>query len=202
MREVRRSASLLVAAGLVSVTLCGCSQTNLFGHGNLAVDPADPCGPARRHFAESQSFFTQEIVVRTAVGALAGAGAGAAIGGASGGSRGAGIGALAGALTGGAIGFASGYWDKLQQEKLDQQQLAQTINADLRTESTRIDQTTASFASLRGCRFAEAARIKSEARRGMIPRTEAERRLGQERAWFDEEVRVAQQAGRGEYAEA
>lgn len=195
MSKLRTSVSLLASSALIVGSLSGCSSTNLFGSNNLSVDPGDPCGSQRQHFAESQSFFTQEIVVRTATGALIGAGAGAAIGGATGGGRGAGIGALTGALVGGAAGFASGYWDKLQQQQLDQQQLAQTINSDLRTESANIDHTTAAFATLRSCRFAEAQHIKADARRGLISRSEAESRLSQERTRFNQEVQVAEQAG-------
>jgi len=165
------------------------------GPSNLAVEPGDPCGAQRAAFADSQSYFTREIAVRALTGAVVGAGGGAAIGSLANGSNGALTGMIAGALTGAALGAMSGYFDQLQQQHLDQAQLAQTVNGDLQRESTQIDHTAATFASLRSCRFAEADAIKAQARRGYIPRAQAQSALAQERGWFDQEVEVAQKAG-------
>jgi hypothetical protein len=194
---VRRFLTLFVSAALVIGSVSGCAELppSLGGDDNLAVDPADPCGTQRQHFADSQSFFTKEIVVRVVAGAVVGAGAGAAVGGATNGTKGAEIGALVGAVGGGLLGLTSGYWDKLQQQNLDKQQLSRTVNADLRTESSHMDATAGAFAELRGCRYAQAQRIKANARRGAITHDQAQAQLTQERTWFDAEIRVAKAAG-------
>ena len=194
---VRRFFGLLLSAVLVIGCASRCAElpASLGGSDNLAVDPADPCGTQRQHFADSQTFFTKEIVVRAVAGAVVGAGAGAAVGGATNGAKGAGIGAAIGAVGGGLLGLTSGYWDKLQQQNLDKQRLSQTVNADLRTESSHMDATAGAFAALRTCRFAEAQRIKANGRRHFITHDQAQAQLAQERGWFDEEIRVAKAAG-------
>lgn len=195
---ILRQAGLLIASlALVAASVSGCSQmpSGMFGGATLAVEPGDPCGAERAAFADSQSFFTREIAVRALTGAVVGAGGGAAIGALANGSSGALTGMLAGALTGAALGAMSGYFDQLQQQHLDQAQLAQAVNADLQRESAQMDHTAATFAALRSCRFAQADAIKAQARRGYIPRAQAQGALAQERGWFDQEVQVAQQAG-------
>jgi uncharacterized protein YcfJ len=194
---VRRFFGLLLSAVLVIGCASRCAElpASLGGSDNLAVDPADPCGTQRQHFADSQTFFTKEIVVRAVAGAVVGAGAGAAVGGATNGAKGAGIGAAIGAVGGGLLGLTSGYWDKLQQQNLDKQQLSQTVNADLRTESSHMDATAGAFAALRTCRFAQAKQIKTNGRRGALTRDQTQAQLAQERSWFDEEIRVAKDAG-------
>jgi hypothetical protein len=193
MNTFRQSIIGLTLAALVAVTQGGCAA--LPGGDNLAVSPEDPCGAQRQAFANTQNFFAQEIAVSALRGGLAGGAAGAVIGGATGGTKGALIGLGAGVLTGAAIGAASGYWSKLQQQQLDQQQLALEVNGAVTTESAKISETAATFSSLRGCRFATAQRIKYQAARGSLPRADAESQLAQEHAWFDQEVRAAQNAG-------
>jgi hypothetical protein len=193
----RRAFCLIACLSL----LAGCAQmqgvpTMLgMGSGNLATDPADPCGAQRAAFNDSRNYFTRDIVIKTAGGAVIGAAAGAAIGGATNGLRGALAGAAIGAVGGAALGLASGYYDKLQQANLDQATLARQVNQDVTSENQQIDHTAATFASLRSCRFNQAAFVKNEARRGIIPRPDALAQLDQQRTWFAQEVAVARDAG-------
>jgi len=198
MLLARRLVAMLAGCCLM---LSGCAQIEKvpemlgIGDGNLTVDPADPCASQRTAFNGSRSFFTKEIVIKTATGALLGAAAGAAAGGAANGNQGATAGAVIGAIGGAAAGFMSGYYDRLKQSHLDGAMLAQQVNRDVTTESQQIDHTAATFAALRSCRFNQAASIKNREKRGLIARSEARARLDQERAWFAQEVTVARDAG-------
>ncbi len=196
MSTLRHAASVLIAAALLSSPLAGCSgMMGQMSGGQLVVDAADPCGPQRTAFSQSRDFFSQDLVARVATGAVVGAGVGALIGGLTDGGRGALRGAAIGLAGGVAGGLASAYWQKLSQAGMDQGTLSQTVNQDLRSEVAGVDHTAATFASLRTCRFAQARYIKSDARRSAANRAEAQGRLAQQRAWFDQEVATAEAVG-------
>ena len=197
MQSSFRAAALLVSAALVCSPLPGCSQfpDGMVSGQELTIEASDPCGAQRAEFDRSGSFFSREVAARTLTGAVLGAGSGALIGAIAGGGQGALSGALAGLAGGAAIGLASAYWERLQQTSLDQQTLSQTVNQDLRTESDSIDHTAATFANLRACRFAQAQQVKFDAGRGSISREEAQGRLARQRAWFDQEMVLAQRVG-------
>ncbi len=163
------------------------------GGGSLALDPNDACSSEREQFAASKSYFTNEILSSTLVGAAGGA----ALGGITAAVTNGNIfrGALIGGGVGAGAGFASGYYRAMSEKYRDRQELASRINADLHTESTEIDHTLATFGRLRQCRFAQAALIKSELRHHQIDRATAGARLAYQRARFDEEVRLAQSYG-------
>jgi len=91
--------------------------------------------------------------------------------------------------------LASAYWQKLSQAGMDQGTLSQTVNQDLRSEVAGVDHTAATFASLRTCRFAQARYMKSDARRSAANCAEAQGRLARQRAWFDQEVAMAETVG-------
>lgn len=159
---------------------------------DLKVDPADSCGTQRAAFAESKSFFTERIVEGAVVGGLIGAAGGAAIGALTGG---AGTGALIGAGAGTVTGALYGYYSTMSEQHKDRETLARAMNADLVKESQQIDRATATFARLRECRFAVAAKVKADARAGRLPREEAGKSLKYQSDRFGEEMRLARHYG-------
>lgn len=193
---VRLCSVLTVATSLVT----GCAQISqmenklgLGGGGELTVDPNDACRTERQEFGASKSYFTDQIIGSTLVGAAGGAAIGALTAVATGGK--AGTGALIGAGAGALTGLAAGYYQTMSEKYQDQNELARKINADLSTEGQQIDHTLASFARLRQCRFMQAALIKSQLRHGQIDRTTAQSQLAYQRARFDEEVALAKSYG-------
>jgi hypothetical protein len=180
---------LRLSAIALLLILSACAQTpDMFGGAStLSTDPSDPCHQQRQNFSEGQSYFAQAILAKATQKAVKGAMPSLLNGDVSG--------AFKGLVGGGIQGIKEGYWDALQQQNQDQQQLAQSMNSDLQRESSAIDHTTAAFASLRACRLAQATRIKTDARLGRIDRAEAQRQLKQEHDWFSEEIDVAQKAG-------
>ncbi|MBV9656219.1 MAG: hypothetical protein JOZ42_16825 [Acetobacteraceae bacterium] len=182
----------LIGFAFLLFGLAACSQASgMFGGSStLPVDPADPCGAQRRAFAQGQNFFAEKIISGAAEGAIKSALNGVMSGGGAGGGS-----FWNQALNGGLAGAKAGYWEAVQQQHVDQQQLAQTVNGDIQRESKAIDHTAAAFASLRTCRLAQANQIKSAARAHRIDRAEAKRQLDTEHEWFGQEIAAAQQAG-------
>src|SRR5690349_10918214 len=97
--RVVASASLILA-GANACTNGG----NVFSSG---VDPSDACGAEHSAFADSKSFYLQEVAQGALFGALGGAALGALTAATTGGNAGQGalIGAGAGTLAGGAAGY-------------------------------------------------------------------------------------------------
>lgn len=171
------------------IILSACEQTtSLLGtSGTLSADPTDPCHQQRQNFADGQNYFARAILTKAAQGAISGAMPNLMSGNMSG---------VWGNVANGMFsGVKAGYWDALQQQNRDQQQLAQSMNADLQRESQAIDHTTAAFGTLRSCRLAQATHIKNDARAHHIDRAEAQRELKQQHDWFTEEIKVAENAG-------
>ena len=193
-RPAHRAAAVLIALGFAAGELTGCTNV---GGGNveLAADPSDPCNQYRVQFAQSKTFFTDQIVSGALTGGAIGAAGGALIGGASGGGRGALIGALAGGAAGVLVGGSSAYYRNMQQHARDQAELARGINSDLNREITELDHVNATFARLRECRFRTAQQIKYEVRTGQMPRPAAIEALDAQRRLFDQEIAVARQYG-------
>jgi hypothetical protein len=193
-RPAHRAAAAFIALGFATGQLAGCTNV---GGGNveLAVDPGDPCGQYRAQFAQSKTFFTDQIVSGAVTGGAVGALGGALIGGLTGGGRGALIGALAGGAAGAIAGGTSAYYQNMQQHAHDQSELARGINSDLDREITELDHVNATFASLRECRFNVAQQVKYQVRTGQISRPAAVTTLDFERRMFDQEIAVARQYG-------
>jgi len=193
-RPAHRAAAALIALGFATAQLGGCTNV---GGGNveLAVDPGDPCGQYRAQFAQSKTFFTDQIVSGAVTGGAVGAVGGALIGGLTGGGRGALIGALAGGAAGALAGGTSAYYQNMQQHARDQSELARGINSDLDREITELDHVNATFAQLRECRFSAAQQIKYQVRTGQMSRPAAVAALDFERRMFDQEIAVARQYG-------
>jgi hypothetical protein len=193
-RPAHRAAAALIALGFATGQLAGCTNV---GGGNvgLAVDPGDPCGQYRAQFAQSKTFFTDQIVSRAVTGGAVGALGGALIGGLAGGGRGALIGALAGGAAGALAGGTSAYYQNMQQHAHDRAELARGINSDLDREITELDHVNATFAQLRECRFNAAQQVKDQVRTWQMSRPAAVAALDFERRMFDQEIEVARQYG-------
>ncbi len=186
----------LIPSLLLAITLSGCAQlSGGAGTTALTIDPGDPCGPERQAFSDSPYFARDTIVKSAAVGAGVGAGTGIVAGALTGNWKNALIGGAAGGLAGAAAGAAAGYYQTMQQQYQDQSELAYHVNQDLTAQSSDIDHTLATFGRLRYCRFAQAAQIKSLARRHVITRDQALQELALERDRFDQELTVAKTYG-------
>lgn len=186
----------IFAALTFVITTSGCANIpGMGGSANLTVDPNDPCGPQRRAFAQSNEFFTAEVLKTVGFATLAGAGAGAGIGALAGGGRGAGIGALVGAGVGLAGSLAYSYSQYLQEHTTNTSEFASKVDQDMTRESAQIDKTSYEFAQLRYCRFATGAAIKRQYYYHQISREQAMGELEQERMWFAQELAQAQQWG-------
>jgi hypothetical protein len=202
-----RPLSAVLAFSMTAASVSGCAQVGQLqesvasGIGNLTgdkdklpIDPADVCKDQREEFAKSQSWFTDQIVS----GALLGGAGGAALG-AAGSAIATGkvnpwvvVGsAAAGALTGASLA----YYKTRAQDAADKDELARNSNSDLTKEGQQIDHTTAAFARLRACRFAEARRIKNEVRNGRLDRTAGLAQIDYQHQRFDEELAVARTYG-------
>jgi hypothetical protein len=192
----RRGASavirLVLAGSLLIVGTASCSNGGTIF--SSSADPADVCGREHAAFADSQSFYFQQVAQGAVFGALGGAALGAlAAAGQSHGdvAKGAAIGAGAGALVGG----AAGYFNARQQQAADQAALANSIYGDIGRAAQEMDRATTTFAALRGCRFAAADRIKAAFRQGTLPREQAAAQLADQQQRFDKELALARQYG-------
>ena len=180
---------------LLTISLTNCAQLDnvgaQLGIGTqvLTMYPGDACYRERGAFNNSPNFMTQRIVTSAAAGLAGGAVVGAGTAAATHGNVG--EGALIGAAAGLAGGSFVGYMSALQQEHLDQATLARRVNSDITTESRNIDRITATFATLRECRFAQATRIKQQERARRIDVATARQELAFQRDRFAEEIALA-----------
>jgi hypothetical protein len=189
-----RISSVPALAAVLCLTLAGCQTP---GPGaSLAVDQSDPCQNERTEFANSKTYFQDQIVSGAVTGAAVGAGMGALTGlAATGNLRGALIGGLAGGALGGIAGGSSAYYSTLEQRAQDQNELAGDMSQDLTRESQEIDHTAVTFSHLRACRFAQAKFVKNQARHQEIDRATALARIAYHRDKFDEEIKIAHDFG-------
>jgi len=187
-----------VAPRLVAVAclaLAGC-QSPAGPGASLASDASDPCAGERAAFAGSKTYFQDQIATAAATGGAVGAGFGALTGlAATGNLRGALIGGVTGGVVGAAAGASSAYYNTLWQRARDQDEVANTMNQDLAQEGQQIDHTTATFARLRYCRFAQAWATKQQVRHHELDRATGLARIGYNRDKFAEEVRIAHEFG-------
>jgi hypothetical protein len=192
-----RPVAIAAALSIMLTSLGGCAGMGgpASGLKPLAVDPSDGCHVQRMAFNDSPYFMRDTVVRNAAIGTLGGAVAGGLIGGLAGGGRGAAIGAIGGAVAGMVAGLNAAYWQQLQQNAQDQAMLASQFNQDLRATGTNIDHSAVAFSQLRSCRFAQAAQIKSLARRKVITRDIAIIELSYQKDRFQEEIAMARAYG-------
>jgi len=183
---------LTVAGSLALGGPIGCANTggNIFA---TAADANDVCGKQHAAFADSKSFYLQEVAQGALFGALGGAALGALGAAATGGN--AGTGALIGGGSGAVIGGAAGYYNAQQKQNADRATLANSIYSDIDRASQEMDRASTTFGNLRTCRFAEAARIKGAVRSGQMTREQGVQLLADQKKRFDDELTLARQYG-------
>lgn len=191
-----RKRKLWATAGYLSMAIfTGCS---LLQH---KVDKNDVCYNERTELLGADSYYARSVLEGIITGAVVGAVTGAAIGAlgaaAGGGNVGksAGMGAAAGGLTGAITGGVAAYYEAKQKNAADAQALAGSIRDDIFKENAEISRVSIAFAHLRDCRFANAEKIKSQYRSGMITREQATNKLAELKKLFDEDISIAEKYG-------
>lgn len=176
---------------LLIVSFCllsGCSA--LSTHSD---DKNDICYTWRSQLRASEHYYAQSIAEGAAIGGFIGAGTGALAAVIGGGNIG--TAALIGGLSGAVAGGVGGYYNAKQKDNADSQALAASVRNDILAANGEIDRTAVAFAKLRDCRFAAAARIKSEYKAGRVPRDKAVKQLDELKHQFDEDIKMAQELG-------
>ncbi len=190
-RGARLAIHAVLTCGLVIAGTTSCQNGGtIFSSG---ADASDACGREHAAFADSKSFYLQQVAQGALLGTLGGAALGALAASTSGGNvgKGAAVGAGAGLVAGG----AAGYFNARQQQAADQAALANSIYGDIDRASQEMDRATTTFATLRGCRFAAADRIKAAVRQGRLTHEQAAGQLGDQKRRFDEELALAREYG-------
>jgi hypothetical protein len=190
-RRARLAFRLALTGSLILAGTTSCQNGgNMFSGG---IDASDACGREHAAFAESKSFYLQEVAQGALLGTLGGAALGALAASASGGNvgKGAAIGAGAGLVAGG----AAGYFHARQQQAADQATLANSIYGDISKASQEMDRATTTFTAVRNCRFAAAERVKGSFRQGTLTRAQAAAQLGDQKRRFDDELTLAREYG-------
>jgi outer membrane lipoprotein SlyB len=191
LRGRRSTLHLALISSLVLAGTTSCQNGGtIFSSG---ADASDACGREHVAFADSKSFYVQQVAQGALLGTLGGAALGALAASASGGNvgRGAAIGAGAGLVVGG----TAGYFNARQQQSADQTALANSVYGDIDRASREMDRATTTFAALRGCRFAAADRTKAAFRQGGLTRDQATAQLGDQKRRFGEELTLAREYG-------
>ena len=163
----------------------------IFGSAQLAPQTGDACGKERAAFADSQSYFSANLVSETMMGGMKSV-----------------VSDLAGRLGNGSTsnlttglqrdafsGARSGYLSALAKRSENQHDMVRQMNGDLLQESDQVDALNGSFQRLQSCRFQQAQLIKTKARSGRITAGEARDDLAVQRRLFDEELAKARQSG-------
>jgi hypothetical protein len=190
-RRARLAFRLALSCSLVIAGTAACQNGGTIFTGG--ADASDACGREHVAFAESKSFYLQQVAQGALLGTLGGAALGAIAASASHGDigKGAAIGAGAGLVAGG----AAGYFNARRQQAADQASLSNSIYGDISKASQEMDRATTTFAAVRKCRFAQADRIKGAFRQGTLSRGQAAAQLGEQKRRFDDELALARQYG-------
>ncbi|HEX6841936.1 MAG TPA: SH3 domain-containing protein [Stellaceae bacterium] len=190
-RRARLAFRLALCCSLVVAGTSACQNGGTMFSGS--ADASDACGREHVAFAESKSFYLQQVAQGALLGTLGGAVLGALAASASHGDvgKGAAIGAGAGLVAGG----TAGYFNARQQQAADQAALSSSIYGDISKASQEMDRATTTFAAVRNCRFAQANRIKGAFRQGTLGREQAVAELGDQKRRFDDELALARQYG-------
>jgi hypothetical protein len=118
-----------------------------------------------------------------------GAVGGAILGGIAGGNL---KSALIGAAAGGAVGAAGGYWQALQQQNQNTEQLESTVEGNLSAENAQINKTQIAFNNDMDCRFEQAAQIKAAYKAGTITEDQAAAELSAQKTLAQRDLQLAQ----------
>ena len=190
-RRARLAFRLALSCTLIIAGTAACQSGGTMFSGG--ADASDACGREHVAFAESKSFYLQQVAQGALLGTLGGAALGALAASASHGDvgKGAAIGAGAGLVAGG----AAGYFNARRQQSVDQAALSNSIYGDISKASQEMDRATTTFTAVRNCRFAQANRIKGAFRQGTLSRGQAAAQLGDQKRRFDDELALARQYG-------
>ncbi len=148
-------------------------------------DGSDACHAQAVALDETGDFFGQDILQGAAMGAVGGA----ILGGLAGGNL---KSALIGAAAGGAVGAAGGYWEALQQQSQNTEQLESTVEGNLSAENAHIDKTQIAFNNDMDCRFEQAAQIKAAYKAGTITEDQAAAELSAQKTLAQRDLQLAQ----------
>ncbi len=148
-------------------------------------DGSDACHAQAVALDETGNFFGQDILQGAAMGAVGGA----LLGGLASGNL---KGALIGAAAGGAVGAAGGYWEALQQQNQNTEQLESTVEGNLSAENAQIDKTQIAFNDDMDCRFEQAAQIKAAYKAGTITEDQAAAELSAQKTLAQRDLQLAQ----------
>jgi hypothetical protein len=148
-------------------------------------DGSDACHAQAVALDNTGNFFGQDILQGAAMGAAGGAILGAIAGGNL-------KSALIGAAAGGAVGAAGGYWEALQQQNQNTEQLESTVEGNLSAENAQIDKTQLAFNEDMDCRFEQAAQIKAAYKAGSITEDQAAAQLSAQKTLAQRDLQLAQ----------
>jgi hypothetical protein len=182
-----RSLRLVLCASIALVPM-GCETGGMSG-----IDRSDACGAEHADFVNAKGYYSEAIVKGAIGGALGGAALGALGAAVTGGNVG--KGAAIGAGTGALAGASAAYYNAVSQDNADRAALSKTVYGDVARSNQELDHTSTSFAKLRACRFATAARIKADMKSGTLTRDQAQTQLADQKRRFDEEIAIARQLG-------
>lgn len=185
----------LAALASLVLLLDACSSmpvpgsAGLFGQGSLAPEAGDPCSSERASFANSQSFFANDIVSETMMGSARSMFTGV-VGRMSGGPA-SGTNIVQDAFSGARAGYLSAMAKRSSGNRAE---MVQQMGSDLRQENTQVDALHSTFQRLQSCRFQQARLIKTRARSGRLTPGGAREELAMQRKLFNEELAKAQQS--------
>jgi hypothetical protein len=148
-------------------------------------DGSDACHAQAVALDETGNFFGQDILQGAALGAVGGA----LLGGLASGNL---KGALIGAAAGGAVGAAGGYWEALQQQNQNTEQLESTVEGNLSAENAQIDKTQLAFNEDMDCRFEQAAQIEAAYKAGSVTEAQAAAALSAQKTLAQRDLQLAQ----------
>jgi hypothetical protein len=189
----QRPHRLTVLLGLVLLGACSNlpNPSSLLGPAPLTPQAGDPCASERAAFANSQSYFTADIVSGAMMGGMKSMFTGAVSRLGSGSSGSMTIGLAQDAFS----GARAGYLSAIASHSGNEQEMLQQMSSDLHRENEQVDAVHGSFERLQSCRFQQARLIKTRARSGQLTTAQAREELGMERRLFEEELAAARKSG-------
>lgn len=194
----RRVYPLAAITGLLLLGACsslpnpsGMMGSGLLGSATLAPQAGDPCASERAAFANSQSYFSADIVSGTMMGGVESMFTGAVSRMASGSTGNVTLGLAQDAFS----GARAGYLSAIASHSGNEQEMLKQMSSDLGRENEQVDKLHGSFERLQSCRFQQARLIKTRARSGQLTTAQAREELGTERRLFEEELAMARKSG-------
>jgi len=149
-----------------------------------AFEKDDVCTPQRNALDSYGNYFSKDILVGAAGGALVGAGAAAA-------AHQDFKTSLAIVLTGLFVGAATGYWASVQSKASTQAARRRLVEKDVTDENGKVDGAHVAFNRLIDCRRKQAATIRADVKAGRLTREQGEAQMADVKKRYDEDVATA-----------